>query len=193
MALLGPDTPPLSPVALARKQARGELTRDLLKAHRGMDLAVSEAKPLTEAQLVKAARGGAQWFYWIAALSLINSVSAAFGWHVSFLAGLAVSEIIDLLAKHLGSVGPYLALGLNLVIAFFVCGFGYLALHGSRMAFLTGTILYALDGLVFLHFSLYAPAAFHAFALLGMVIGWHAQGKLVRRQDTATPTKLTAV
>ena len=118
---------------------RGELTRQMLRAHQtGPDAEL----PTDEATLTRASRGGAQWFYWIAGFSLVNSLSAIFGGHLFFLTGLAVSHSVDLLAKYLGSVGPYVSLGLNLVIAFFFCGFGYLATHGSRAVFLLGIILY---------------------------------------------------
>ena len=145
------------------------------------------------ATLTRASRIGTQWFYWIAAFSLVNSFSAVFGGHLFFLTGLAVSQIVDVLAKHLGSVGPYLSLGLNLVIAFFFCGFGYLATQGSRAVFLLGIILYALDGLICLYFAFYILTAFHAFVLFGMLMGWQAQRKLASPEDRSTPPKLTAV
>ena len=41
------------------------------------------------------AKGGANWFYWVAALSLINSAAFVFGAGVHFLAGLGLTEIAD--------------------------------------------------------------------------------------------------
>ena len=58
-----------------------------------------EPDPVTLAQL----KNGANWFYWIAGLSLVNSAIFAFGGHVSFIAGLAYTQIID--AVERGGVG----------------------------------------------------------------------------------------
>ncbi len=123
-------------------------------------------------------RTSAQWFYWVAALSLINSLIYLFKGDVSFLAGLAVSQIADAFAAHLGFFGPYFNLGLDLIIAFFVCGFGYLAAQGSRAALIVGMILYALDGGIYLLFSAYLPALFHAYVLYRMGRGWMARRQL---------------
>ena len=151
-----------------RRTRRSELTRELL-----------EAQILPDAYALQySIRTGAQWFYWVAGLSLVNSVIALAGGHYAFLAGLAVSQIADVVAAHLGLAGPYFSVGIDLVMAVFVCGFGYLASQGSRIALVIGMTLYALDGLIFLWLSAYAPAAFHAFVLYQIAQGWRARRQL---------------
>ena len=43
-------------------------------------------------------RSGANWFYWIAALSVINSVMMTTESSISFIFGLTATQIIDALA-----------------------------------------------------------------------------------------------
>lgn len=38
---------------------------------------------------------GANWFYWIAGLSVVNSLIFAFGGNVSFILGLAYTQLVD--------------------------------------------------------------------------------------------------
>ena len=47
-----------------------------------------EVSPETLAQL----KSGANWFYWIAGLSLINSAIFVFGGNVNFIAGLRAAS-----------------------------------------------------------------------------------------------------
>ena len=176
-----PSTPPplsTTPVRTSNP-SRGALTRELMGAHRANDGDLPRI-PVDEARLAMTARSGANWFYWVAALSIINSVISLSGGHVSFLAGLAIPQVADVYAAHLGYVGPYFSLGTDLVLAFFFCGFGYLTTHGSRAAFIVGMVLYVLDGAVFFLFKLWLPLAFHGFVLFQMIVGWRARQKLSR-------------
>ena len=175
---------PSGPPPLRRKiipvppRPRGELNRMVMEEQIGHDLD----------ELGKDVRRGTHWFYWVAALSLVNSIIALAGGHVTFLAGLAVSQIIDGLVRHMSLVGPYISIGIDLIFAFFLCGFGYLASHGSRAALIAGMILYALDGMIFLLFGAVLPALFHAFVLYRILPAWQARRKLEALQtDSPTP------
>ena len=144
------------------------------------------------ARIRRTVRTGAHWFYWVAALSLINSVVFLFGGGISFLAGLAVTQILDGVSAHLGMFGPYFNLGLDLVLAFFVCGFGYLAARGSKTALIVGMVLYALDGAIFLLVSAFAPALFHAFVLYQIYKGWLARRELDELMTNSPTLQATA-
>ena len=115
---------------------------------------------------------GAEWFYWIAGFSLVNSVLALVGIQIAFLAGLAVVQIADVVAAKIGLFAPFLGLTIDIAIAACVCVFGHFAARGSRVALIIGMSLYALDGIIFLLLSAYLPAAFHAFVLYRMWQGW---------------------
>jgi hypothetical protein len=104
------------------------------------------AKP----QLVAEMQSGTNWFYWIAGLSLVNTVISLTSANVAFGAGLGVTQIIDAVAGEIE--GPLKAL--PLIIGFTAVGlfalFGYLGGQGQMWAIITGMVLYALDGLILL-------------------------------------------
>src|SRR5215207_8255302 len=66
-------------------------------------------------ELINRARGGANWFYWIAGLSVVNSLIFLFGGNLSFFAGLGVTQIIDQIVFQLS---PGEGLGIIKVIGF---------------------------------------------------------------------------
>src|SRR5215467_594743 len=76
-------------------------------------------------------QSGANWFFWIAGLSLVNSVILMVGGKWSFLAGLGVTQIIDALAgalsDKLGAGATAFALFLDLCAAGVIVLFGVLA------------------------------------------------------------------
>jgi hypothetical protein len=47
--------------------------------------------------LIAAARvvNGAKWFYWIAGLSLVNSLVVVFGGNFHFVLGLGITSVVD--------------------------------------------------------------------------------------------------
>src|SRR5437868_5304346 len=65
-----------------------------------------------EALLGRRARSGANWFYWIAGLTALNSVLALSGSQTTFLSGLFVTQLIDAFGQNLaadsGPGGPTL-------------------------------------------------------------------------------------
>jgi len=129
------------------------------------------------------AKGGANWFYWIAGLSIVNSLIFLFGGNWSFFAGLGITQIIDVIVDQLTRGGDFsviriIAFVFDLVIAgiFFLCGLW--ANKFQTWAFMTGMILYLLDGLLLLLIGAYLPAAFHAFALFMIFRGFLAARKL---------------
>lgn len=125
---------------------------------------------------------GANWFFWIAGLSLINSVVALVkgGW--SFLAGLGVTQVIDAfavgLSEGLGGATVAVAFVLDLIVAGFFVGLGVYARRAALWAFVLGMIVYALDGVLLAAFQVWLSLAFHAFALYGIYRGYAAARKL---------------
>lgn len=125
---------------------------------------------------------GANWFFWIAALSLINSVASLMkgGW--SFLAGLGITQVFDGVAAglsgELGGAATAVALVLDLVVAGAFVGLGLLARRGLHWAFVIGMVVYALDGALLAFFQVWLSVAFHAFALYGIYRGFAAARKL---------------
>jgi hypothetical protein len=129
----------------------------------------------TEARM----KGGANWFYWIAGLSVVNSLVYMSGSEWSFLAGLGVTQIAEALvdvAIESGAPSAMKAIALVFsLIAVVVFGlFGYYSNKRYATVFAIGIVLYMLDGLLLLVLGVFASAGFHAFALFFMIRGFLA-------------------
>ena len=77
----------------------------------------NEPDPEAVAQM----KSGANWFYWIAGLSLVNSAIYAFGGDISFILGLAATQMVEgitdaAIAEGLPSFLKAVAIVINLVI-----------------------------------------------------------------------------
>lgn len=123
--------------------------------------------PLLEQRLARSAN----WFYWIAGLSLVNAFAAQS--HYEFVLGS-------------GAVEAASAFGTTAAIVIDACvigGFailGFLAGRRHTWAFVLGMVLYALDGLIFLVAHDYIAAGFHAFVLYVLFLGAQASIALNR-------------
>jgi|WetSurMetagenome_2_1015567.scaffolds.fasta_scaffold454739_1 hypothetical protein len=135
------------------------------------------ADPVLE-HLEKQVKSGASWFYWIAGLSLVNSVVTLAGGHGGFVIGLGVTQVIDLLAASIGGAGMAVAIVLDLLAAGLFVLFGVFANRRQAWGFVAGMVLYALDGLVFLLLGGWLAVGFHAFALFCIFGGFTAMRKL---------------
>ena len=145
--------------------------------------AVLAAKLKLESQFT----GGANWFFWIAGLSLINSFVLLSGGKWSFIVGLGITQVTDsiVMATKSGAIGTVVALALDVFISGIVIIFGVLARKKYGWAFIVGMILYALDGLLFLVMQDWLSIGFHAFALLGLYGGLKASNQLKQLQNSA--------
>ncbi|HYE11767.1 MAG TPA: hypothetical protein VEF53_16500 [Patescibacteria group bacterium] len=120
-------------------------------------------------------RSSAHWFYWIAGLSLINTIVVLTGGSLNFIFGLGATQIIDSFAYYFapeyGSFITYIAVALDVFIACVFILIGKFAGKRKKWAFITGMILYVLDGLVFLIWADYLSLGFHGFALYSIYLG----------------------
>jgi hypothetical protein len=134
-------------------------------------------------------RNGANWFFWIAGLSLVNSVLAVTGASMRFIFGLGITQVADALggiAEGEGSgIAKAVAFGISLVLAGFVALFGLASLKRIHPLYVLGMVLYFLDGLLMLVFQDWLGAGFHAFVLWGLWRGLAASRQL-RRIEAAT-------
>jgi hypothetical protein len=130
-------------------------------------------------------RSGAHWFYWIAALSVINSLLIFVGSSFGFLLGLGVTEFIATIIDSaklnpLSGVVTFVGIGAELFIAGMFAAFGYYASQGKTWAFMTGLTIYGLDALFSLYFGMTMSAILHLLALWFIYSGFTAQQKLLR-------------
>jgi len=119
-------------------------------------------------------RAGAKWFYWIAALSMINSIAVIAGGNFHFVVGLGITSVVDALARHVGNAGSVLALVINGFVAGVFALFGVFAAKAQKWAFLVGMGLYLLDGLLLTTVRDYLGLAFHVYALFAIYRGYQA-------------------
>ena len=129
-------------------------------------------------------QSGARWFYWIAGLSLVNSIAALFDGNWSFLAGLGITQFISGfaggLSEDVGGAATAIGFILDLLVAGFFVLLGVFAVKGEMWAFIIGLVVYALDTLIFLAFQLWLPLAFHVFVFYCLYRGLAANRKLKR-------------
>src|SRR5215510_11534649 len=83
------------------------------------------------AALSQRARSGANWFYWIAALSLITSLISLSGVNWRFVLSLGSTQIIDALAsgiaRQLGEAAKVIGFVLDIFITGIFAGLAWLA------------------------------------------------------------------
>jgi hypothetical protein len=182
-AALNPSTPEPLPkgdeVVSAAPQSESQEADEIDPKARAL-----EAKILS---LRQRSLNGANWFYWVAGLSVVNSLIVALGGQIQFVVGLGITLAVDALCFVIGQRNPDLAavtkifaLGFAVFVALLVCGFGWLARRHYLVPFAIGMFLYLLDGLIFLFFQDWLPVAFHAFALYSMWLGFTASRELLR-------------
>jgi hypothetical protein len=116
----------------------------------------------------------ASWFYWVAGLSLVNSIIAFTGGNWRFIFGLGVTQIIDEFASQMSGSGQVIALALNIAAAGIFVLFGVFAHKGHTWAFIVGMVLFALDGVILVLASQWLGVAFHAYVLFRLFQGFTA-------------------
>jgi hypothetical protein len=133
----------------------------------------------------QAFRSGANWFFWIAGLSLVNSAIIMFGGQWNFIVGLGITQFVDGMVLFAALDGAQASIilkvvcgAINLAITGMFALFGVLALKRHTWAFITGMAIYALDGLLFLFVGDYLAVGFHAFALFFLFRGFQAMREL---------------
>ncbi|HEU0264126.1 MAG TPA: hypothetical protein VFR01_00200, partial [Geobacterales bacterium] len=137
-------------------------------------------------------KNGASWFYWIAGLSVLNSLIFMFGGNVSFIVGLAITQFVDgffgAVAAEVNSPAlPMIIKGMAIVMDLLVAGvfvaFGYLGRKGYRWAMITGIAIYLLDGVLYLIVADWLPVLFHAWALWSIWTGLKAMNELKKENQ----------
>ena len=130
---------------------------------------ISAARAVLMTHIVRAAN----WFYWIAGLSLVNLGAIATGASFRFIIGLGFLQILGGEAKSMavsgGSNGALLiacAGGVALTAFFVACG--WFARRPSMVAFIAGIAVFALDTLIFIRAADWIGVAFHGWAIYAL-------------------------
>ncbi|MEW6712622.1 MAG: hypothetical protein AB1403_22580, partial [Candidatus Riflebacteria bacterium] len=132
-------------------------------------------------------KGGISWFFWIAGLSILNSIIFFSGGSITFVVGLGVTQFIDgcvsVLVKDLsagaGTVFRVIGFGLDFLFAAVFAAGGILGRKKIRWAVIVGMVLYGFDGLLTLAFGDWFSTLFHVLALVGLWNGQKAIAELI--------------
>jgi hypothetical protein len=132
----------------------------------------------------KTAYAGANWLFWLAILSVVNSLLV---WYLGIRntpVAFGVTQWFDGTTGPLPSEGvhpPLHTTGLigNILIAAAFAGFGYFARRGNDMAFLLGIFLYVVDALLSLFLKDFFGFCFHLvgffFLFRGLLASRHVR------------------
>ena len=126
---------------------------------------------------------GANWFWWIAGLSLVNTVMIHSGSETSFVVGLGFTMFADVMFKG----HKFIAFGIDAVALGVIIGLGFFSRQGHFWAFVTGIVLYTLDALLYLYLGEIMPVAFHGLALFYMFRGAKRLREALREAAVPAP------
>src|SRR6266436_2480452 len=144
--------------------------------------------------LLRTARTGSRWFYWIAGLSLVNTLLYYGGAPIRLALGLGFTQLVDVIV---GGIFPqlfYLSLAIDIVIAAAFVGFGYLSGHGGISAFVVGLVVYVVDGLLYLGLMILGrtPSGIIVIIWHGVAIYFLWKGLQASRELKALPPEVPA-
>ena len=125
-------------------------------------------------------RSGARWFYWIAGLSLVNSVLFLTGSNWSFVVGLGMADAANVFGQVAitGTTGMLVALTFDVLIAGGFAGLGLMAQKRAAWAFIVGMVVYGLDAALLVWAADWLSVAFHGLALFYIYRGFQASRAL---------------
>lgn len=163
--------------------------------------AINLPSPTVLAEAAKLAQQGKQgtgWFYWVAALTVINCLMIHSGAGRHFVIGLGALVLVDSISVAVAGEQPEMAfaahavgIGIDVVVIAMVALCGWLANQRWTVVHGIGMALYLLDGLLFLMMGDIMSVGFHGLALWGMWSGFQAYRKL-NQFESALAAELAA-
>lgn len=126
-------------------------------------------------------KSSANWFYWIAGLSLINTFIVLTNGSINFVVGLGLTQVVDGFAYYfsntLGTISIVIGVMIDILISSFFVLLGFKSGKGIKWSFIVGMVLYSLDGLIFLYLKDFVAIGFHIFALYNIFVGYRTMIK----------------
>lgn len=140
------------------------------------------------ADLERRYKSGANWFYWIAGLSLVTSIITFTGGSWRFLISLGTTQVIDGIAAAIagevgGSAPQFIALVMDVFLTAIFVLFGVLANKKLLWAYILGMAAFVVDGLVSLLIQDFVGVIAHVVVLIFMVPGFMAGRKLIELEQ----------
>ena len=190
---------------VAELGGREEGDQNLLQRYMSLDVSLLEnpaaaqaanqgfrslGRPAVQPQHAPQMKAGANWFFWIAGLALINPLSSIidanlslpFGLGVPQLVGAASSLLIEPLPEWLALLRGS-ALLVNLLILAGLGFFGWAGREGKGWAFAVGMGVYFADAMICMLVGDWLAVTFHAIALYGLGRGYQAYRQLYKVQS----------
>lgn len=154
----------------------------------------ADATALATFKLQSQARTGSGWFFWVAGLSIINSLLFHAKAQFTFIFGLGLTQLIDAVAGEIQApAATVVALVLDALAAALLIGIGLLARRGHTVAFVFGLLVYGADMLLVCALVALAMAGgqsmgameiigvlFHVYVLFAIISGMRASVQLKR-------------
>lgn len=179
-----------------------DLGGNTMQAQVPLTPSIEQQASQTRLTLETKARNGVNWFFWIAGLSMINTIVYLAGVSLTFIVGLGATQFVDGITTGLIQEIGYgsttilrlaaLAIDIGLAGIFVVAGL--LGRKKYRWALIGGMILYFLDAGLFIWAGDILAIAFHAFALWGLWGGLRAMNALKKlpasQPATVVPTPI---
>ena len=126
----------------------------------GQNAGVQQQRTAQSLAAEVAVKRGANWFYWIAGLSLVNTIGTITGGNFHFFLGLGITDAFR--SPEARMVGYFIDV---LVLGFFLmCGYMAGKLH--KWAFVMGMGFYALDAALTAMAQDWISFAFHVYAIV---------------------------
>jgi hypothetical protein len=146
------------------------------------------------------ARNGLNWYFWIAGLSLVNTIMYLLGNSLTFVIGLGATQIVDgfmyALAKEIntgGNIVRLIGFAIDIFIAGIFVAIGVLGRKGYRVPIIIGMVLYAIDGIILLLFQDFFGAGFHAYALFGIWNGLKSASELASLEKDGNSESIESI
>ena len=133
-------------------------------------------------------KSGANWFYWIAGLTLITSIIGLSGGGWRFFLSLGTTQVIDAIANEaandLGNATKVIAIVFDIFITAMFAAFGVLANKRQLWAYMLGMVVFLFDGVVSVLILDWLGVIVHGVVLFFMFRGYQAGRELVALEQS---------
>src|SRR5271163_4307186 len=123
-------------------------------------------KPIVDPQV----RHATQWFFWVVAAAVLDSLFVILGSHIHRFTGLGATALVDKLSG--ARLVPHVMV--NGWVGTVLLYLGFFAVEGRKGAFLAGMALYAIDVALVVAAQDYFSIPFHSFVLYMLYRGYAA-------------------
>lgn len=115
-------------------------------------------------------RSGASWFYWVAGMSVINSILLLCNSGFGFAVGLGLTTITDVAFATM----PVVAMLISILSSAVIALFGWFAIKRHAWAFIVGLVALLIDTGLCVLIQSWISVAFHVWAIVSIFMAFRA-------------------